>query len=166
MGPSQIEDSIDKIFDLLNDGAKDDLQARKVLADLLTDVYNAGYEHSEFDNRIISSDEGRKDVGSTPIAIRSSESIPATGLIQSAYDEMCVKFSGVHSDDEMDSILLRLHAALKKLAIPASDAREAIRAILAEEADIDFQGRRIDYGNAIERIAALAPASANGGSGG
>jgi hypothetical protein len=43
------------------------------------------------------------------------EKLRAAELVQSAYDEMCVKFSGVHSDDEMDSVLLRLHAALKVL---------------------------------------------------
>lgn len=42
----------------------------------------------------------------------------AAELVQSAYDEMCVKFSGVHSDDEMDGVLLRLHAALKVLTAP------------------------------------------------
>ena len=41
----------------------------------------------------------------------------AAALVNSAYDELCVRFSGVHSDDIMDSILLRLHAALKKLGI-------------------------------------------------
>lgn len=49
MNPRQIEDAVDKIFDLLNDGAKDDPHARKFLADLLTDVYNAGYQHCEID---------------------------------------------------------------------------------------------------------------------
>lgn len=39
----------------------------------------------------------------------------AAERVQSAYDELCVRFSGVHSDDAMDSVLLRLHAALKAL---------------------------------------------------
>lgn len=48
----------------------------------------------------------------------SSPGIEQAGaLINSAYDELCVRFSGVHSDDAMDSVLLRLHAALKKLGI-------------------------------------------------
>jgi hypothetical protein len=50
-------------------------------------------------------------------ALRScdAQSQDAIAYIQSAYDELCVKFSGAHSDDEMDSVLLRLHAGLKKL---------------------------------------------------
>lgn len=46
MNSRQIDDAVDKIFDLLNDGAKDDPDARKFLADLLTDVYNAGYNEA------------------------------------------------------------------------------------------------------------------------
>jgi hypothetical protein len=47
----------------------------------------------------------------------SAASEGAAGLVNSAYDELCVRFSGVHSDDAMDSVLLRLHAALKKLGV-------------------------------------------------
>jgi hypothetical protein len=42
MGPAQIDDAVNKIFDLLNDGAQNDLYARKYLTDLLTDIYNEG----------------------------------------------------------------------------------------------------------------------------
>ena len=50
MNSSQIDDAVNKIFDLLNDGAKDDPDAQKFLADMLTDVYNAGYQHCKTDN--------------------------------------------------------------------------------------------------------------------
>lgn len=49
------------------------------------------------------------------------EAIAQTNLIrdsiQRVYDEMCVKFSGVHSDDQTDSWLLNLHASLKLLSL-------------------------------------------------
>lgn len=51
-------------------------------------------------------------------AAQPSADIEMAGAwVNSAYDELCVRFSGVHSDDAMDSVLLRLHAALKKLGI-------------------------------------------------
>lgn len=47
MKRDQIEDVVDKIFDLLNDGAKDDKIARKTLSNWLTEIYNAGYADAE-----------------------------------------------------------------------------------------------------------------------
>jgi hypothetical protein len=54
--------------------------------------------------------------------------------IQSVYDEMCVKFSGVHSGDDTDSLLLRLHAAIRKLggepcASPPAAKTDGVREI-------------------------------------
>lgn len=42
------------------------------------------------------------------------------------------------------------------VAAEASVREDDICAILGEEADIDFDARRIDYGDAIKRIAALS----------
>lgn len=38
--------------------------------------------------------------------------------IQHTYDEMCVQFSGVHSDDKTDSWLLNLYSSLRLLSLP------------------------------------------------
>ena len=53
MGPHQIDDAVDKIIDLLNDGARDDAHAKKYLADLLTDVYNKGVEYGHYDSSLV-----------------------------------------------------------------------------------------------------------------
>lgn len=47
----------------------------------------------------------------------SPDNAEAGALVNSAYDELSVRFSGVHSDDVVDSILQRLHVALIKLGI-------------------------------------------------
>jgi hypothetical protein len=45
MGPREIDEAVGKIFDLLNDNAKEDEYAKKFLTDLLTDVFNEGYNY-------------------------------------------------------------------------------------------------------------------------
>ena len=36
------------------------------------------------------------------------------GKVQALYDDLCTRYSGVHSTDEMDGVLLNLYSILKE----------------------------------------------------
>jgi hypothetical protein len=93
----------------------------------------------------------------TPPVRGDREAIARTNLIrdsiQRVYDEMCIQFSGVHSDDRTDSWLLNLHYSLKLLSLPVQPGAGE-RGSDAAEADRYFEMAG-EFGHQLQEIAGV-----------